>query len=63
MWRLVQEFDITWLVLTEIEGDLASRDQWEHEMHFFYPLDEALHQLDSEPGDASVCYHVAQVIS
>ncbi len=44
MWREVQPFDFTRLILTEIEGNAASRQQWEHETHFFHPLEDALHE-------------------
>ncbi len=32
------------LILTEIEGNAASRQQWEHETHFFHPLEDALQE-------------------
>ena len=39
LWRAAQEFDVTRLILCSIEGNAASRTQWEHEMQFFYPQD------------------------
>ncbi len=42
MWKEVQQFDISRLILAEIEGNAASRDQWEHELHFFHPLEDAI---------------------
>ena len=44
MWEEVQKFDISRLILTEIEGNAASRDQWEHELLFFHPLEDALEE-------------------
>ena len=42
MWKEVQQFDISRLILSEIEGNADSREQWETEMHFFHPLEDAL---------------------
>ena len=44
MWRVVQEFDITCLLLTQIEGNAVSREQWDSEMHFFHPLEDAIQE-------------------
>ena len=45
----MQEFDITRLLLTEIEGNTVSREQWENEMQFFYPLDDQSDEAKLNP--------------
>ncbi len=62
MWREVQLFDITRLILTEIESNAASRQQWEHETHFFHPLEDAL-QEEEIPTTISQRHKYAQNLS
>ncbi len=54
----MEEFDIARLIWTEIEGNLASRDQWEHDMNWFNPLEDDL-QCEEIPSVTSTLkiYH------
>ena len=52
LWRRVQDFDISRLILSEMEGSLANRDQWEHEMNWFHPLEDDL-QCEELPSVTS----------
>ena len=55
LWKEVQSFDNSRLVLCYVEGSKESQSQWEHEMGWFYPADVDLpHQVRASENGRSM---------